>query len=158
MAEAPAEPEASTQERATRRLLSVAVLAAAAASGVALTLALVWQRTAVAPSGPPPLLLPKSFHQPGFLGGIVHYVGGGTVPADARSGGVSADVRRGTVAIVVACFGGTATLRIGAADASARCTGRPTGVVVIKAPGGRLDVRGTISVKQPRPCTIGIYQ
>jgi len=157
MAEPLAEPEVAGQERAARRLVIIGLLAAAAASGVALALALLWQRTPSAPAGQP-VPVPATFREAGFIGGVVHHVGGGALPAAARSGVVRADVRRGSVAVVVACSTGSATIRIGAAEASARCTGHATGVVVISAPGGRLDVRGSVSVRQPRPWTIGIYQ
>ncbi|MBV9293664.1 MAG: hypothetical protein JO222_14560 [Frankiales bacterium] len=151
--------------RDIRRIAVVGLLAAAAAAIAALVLSLLLARTDdSAPVAPPVLpstsqLFPAHFAQPGFVSAAVTRLAGVVVPAGTRNAGRTFKVGAVTTSyVVLRCSTGRAVVEVAGVTSSARCIGRPVGVVALSSADGRLPVRVRLTAAQPVPWGVALYR
>jgi hypothetical protein len=140
--------------RDVRRILLVLLAAVVLAGGLALTLALLHN----SPSGVPVVtIFPATFSERGFVTGTVRELAAVDGAPLRRRLGRTLPVPAGTSWLVARCDTGTLTVAIGPAHSSARCTGRPVGVVVLSS--RRLQqASATVSAQQRGRWGVSVYR
>ena len=136
--------------RGLRRLLAIGFLLALAGAGVALGVFLSRGSSPTKPS-----IFPTQFSEDGFVSGTVHL--DNSYDAAAGESGVTGELVAGRTSYLVAlCDHGGVVVTAGSLTTSQPCTGKPVGVVTLRAAHTE-QVTATVTQPQIHSWGIAIY-